>query len=63
MNPILSPTRLWLYAGLAFMTPIASNWDAMATATPHQWGGLLIQATITAGLAIRAYIDNTEKRP
>lgn len=48
-----------LYAAIAFITPIASNWNAMETATWFQWGGLLIQAAGTSLIAIRAYIDQS----
>ena len=54
-----STGRLALYALIAFVTPIASNWQAMEQATPYQWGGMLLQAFVTSLIAARAYIDTT----
>ncbi len=54
-----STNRLLLYTSIAFVTPIASNWQAMEHATLFQWGGMLIQATLTGLIAARAYVDTT----
>jgi hypothetical protein len=57
-----STSRLILYSAIAFLTPIGSNWEAMANATVHQWIGMFIQATITALIAGRAYIDTSPSK-
>ena len=57
-----STARLLLYASIAGLTPVASNWEQMAGATLFQWGGLLLQSTITALIAVRAYVDTTPTR-
>jgi Ca2+/H+ antiporter len=54
-----STARLCLYAGIAFVTPIAANWNQMESASAFQWGGMLIQAAVTALIAIRAYVDTS----
>jgi len=54
-----SVARLALYSIIAFITPIAANWQAMEHASAFQWGGMLIQALITSLIAARAYIDQT----
>jgi hypothetical protein len=54
-----SSARLCLYASIAFITPVASNWSAMETATLFQWGGMLMQSMVTSLIAIRAYIDQS----
>jgi hypothetical protein len=54
-----STARLVLYSFIAFITPIAANWQAMEHATAFQWGGMLIQAAVTALIAARAYIDQS----
>ena len=54
-----STSRLALYAAISFVTPIAANWQQMEHATAFQWGGMLIQALVTALIAARAYIDTT----
>lgn len=54
-----SVARLFLYAAIAGLTPIASNWEQMQNASLYQWGGLLIQALGTALIAVRAYVDTT----
>lgn len=59
MTPKQSTERLLLYASIAFVTPIASNWSAMENASAFQWGGMLMQAAVTSLIAIRAYIDQT----
>ncbi len=59
MTPKQSTARLCLYAVIAFVTPIASNWNQMESASLFQWGGMLMQATVTSLIAIRAYIDQT----
>lgn len=59
MTPKQSTARLALYSIIAFVTPIAANWQAMEHATAFQWGGMLIQATVTALIAARAYIDQS----
>jgi len=59
MTPKQSTARLLLYAGIAFATPIASNWQAMEHATSFQWGGMLLQALVTSLIAARAYIDQS----
>jgi hypothetical protein len=62
MTPKQSTARLFLYSAIAFVTPIASNWQAMETATAHQWAGMFIQATVTALIAARAYIDTSDSQ-
>ena len=57
-----STTRLILYSSIAFITPIASNWQAMEHATTFQWGGMVIQSFVTALIAARAYIDTSESQ-
>ena len=57
-----STSRLILYAAIAFVTPIASNWNQMEAASLFQWGGMLIQAAFTSLIAIRAYIDTTPQQ-
>ena len=57
-----STARLLLYSAIAFITPIASNWAAMESATAHQWAGMLIQAAVTSMIAARAYIDTSESK-
>lgn len=59
MTPKQSTARLCLYSFIAFITPIASNWQSMENASGFQWGGIIIQATVTALIAARAYIDQT----
>ncbi len=59
MTPKQSTARLLLYAAVAFITPIAANWNSMESATAFQWGGMLIQAAVTSLIAIRAYIDQS----
>jgi len=54
-----STARLILYSLIAFITPIAANWQAMEHASLFQWSGMLIQATITSLIAARAYIDQS----
>ena len=54
-----STARLALYAFIAFITPIAANWNQMESASVFQWIGMLIQASVTSLIAIRAYIDQT----
>lgn len=62
MTPKQSTARLALYSAIAFITPIASNWSTMEHATSFQWGGMLIQACVTAMIAARAYIDTSESQ-
>ena len=57
-----SSARLSLYTAIAFVTPIASNWQAMEHATLFQWGGMLIQAALTGLIAARAYVDTTPSK-
>ena len=57
-----STGRLALYSIIAFITPIAANWQAMESASMFQWGGMMIQAIVTALIAARAYIDTTPNR-
>ena len=59
MSQKQSNSRLFLYAAIAFVTPIAANWNQMESATLFQWGGMLMQASVTSLIAIRAYIDQT----
>lgn len=59
MTPKQSKARLALYASIAFVTPIASNWNQMESASLFQWGGMMMQALVTSLIAIRAYIDQT----
>ena len=59
MTPKQSTARLAFYCVASFLTPIGSNWAQMENATPYQWGGILIQATISLAIAARAYIDQT----
>ena len=59
MTPKQSTARLCLYSAIAFLTPIASNWENMVHATLFQWGGLLLQASITGLIAARAYVDQS----
>lgn len=59
MTPKQSTARLLLYATIAFITPIAANWNQMESASAFQWGGMLIQAAVTSLIAIRAYVDQT----
>jgi hypothetical protein len=59
MTPKQSNLRLALYAVIAFVTPIASNWNQMESATAFQWGGMLMQAVVTSLIAVRAYIDQS----
>lgn len=54
-----STARLILYSVISFITPIAANWQQMEQATLFQWGGMFIQAIVTALIAARAYIDTT----
>lgn len=62
MTPSQSTARLFLYASISFMTPIASNWSSMEHATLFQWGGMFVQAIVTALVAIRAYIDTSKSQ-
>ncbi len=57
-----SSARLAFYCLAAFLTPIGSNWDAMSDASLYEWGGLLVQATISLAIAARAYVDTTPTR-
>lgn len=57
-----STARFVFYLLASFLTPIGANWAQMEHATPYQWGGMLIQATITAFIAGRAYIDTSESQ-
>jgi len=54
-----STSRLTLYCIIAFLTPVAGNWQAMETASLFQWIGLVLQALAAAFIAARAYIDTT----
>jgi hypothetical protein len=59
MTPKQSNLRLAFYCIAAFLTPIGANWAQMEQATPYQWGGMIIQATISLVIAGRAYIDQS----
>jgi len=59
MTPKQSTARLALYCAAAFIMPIAANWNAMEHATIFQWAGMLIQSSLTAIIAARAYIDQS----
>jgi len=54
-----STARLVLYSLIAAVTPLAANWNQMENATSFQWGGMLMQALVSALIAARAYIDTT----
>lgn len=57
-----STARLLLYSVISFLTPLGANWAQMENATAYQWGGMLLQAAITAAIAARAYIDTSESQ-
>ena len=59
MTPKQSNARLAFYCIAAFLTPIGSNWAQMESASLYQWGGMIVQATITMAIAARAYIDQS----
>lgn len=59
LTPKQSTARLVFYCLAAFLTPIGSNWAQMENASPYQWGGMLVQATISMVIAARAYIDQS----